>query len=94
MQPEIAAKIDDIMEVLTEYKEGKNPFTLILEDVSGNSYIENPHAPDPDPHVSVEHFQRTKEQNISLGIYEENEVEGKKFPALAVWVIVWVIYLL
>ena len=52
--------------------------------MSGNSHVENPHAPDPDPHVSIEHFQRTKEQNISLGIYEENDVEGKRFPALAV----------
>ena len=75
------------MKTLTEYKEGKKHFTLILEDVSGNSHIENPHAPDPDPHVSIEHFQRTKEQNISLGIYEENDVEGKRFPALAVWVL-------
>ena len=83
IQPEISAKIDD-MKILTEYKEGKKPFTLILEDVSGNSHVENPHAPDPDPHISVEHFQRTKEQNISLEIYEENDDEGKSFPALAV----------
>ena len=87
MQPEIAAKIDDIIKILTEYKEGKKPFTLILEDVSGNSHVENPHAPDLDPHVSIEHFQRTKEQNISLGIYEENDVEGKRFLVLAVWVV-------
>ena len=52
--------------------------------MSGNSHAENPHAPDSDPHVSIEHFQRTKEQNISLGIYEENDVEGKRFPALVV----------
>ena len=55
--------------------------------MSGNSHVENPHAPDPDPHVSIEHFQRTKEQNISLGIYEENDVEGKRFLVLAVWVV-------
>lgn len=75
MDPDTAAKIDDVMHKLSDYKEGKNPFTLILEDISGNSYIENPYAPKPDPNLSTEHFERTEEQNNSLGLYKENNTE-------------------
>ena len=57
-------------------------FTLVLDDASGNSFIENPHAPEQDPHMTVVHYTRQPEEDAKLGIQpavevEENEDEGK-----------------
>lgn len=49
----------------------------ILEDTSGNSFIENPNAPKIDPNCSVHHFVRNKQQDHALGIYSSNEVPTK-----------------
>jgi len=68
MQPEIAEKIDEIIEKLTKYRAGETPFTLMLEDSSGNSFIENPFAPKDDPSLTIEFFDRTPEQNSKLGM--------------------------
>ena len=47
--PETAKKIDEYCELLKKFGSGeKMPFTFILEDPSGNSYISNPAAPTPD----------------------------------------------
>lgn len=40
----------------------------VLDDSSGNSFIENPLAPDVDPLLSVDHYNRTSEQEVQLGI--------------------------
>lgn len=48
-------------------------FTLILDDPSGYSTIENLHLPFPDPKIEIRHYGRTREQNEKLGIqHEEN----------------------
>lgn len=76
--PDIAKQIDDYIEKLRNLKnieEGKNNnFTLIIEDISGNSFIENPFAPKSDPDCTIHYFQRTEEQNKILGIYSPSEV--------------------
>jgi zinc finger protein len=46
----------------------ESPFTIILDDALGNSYLQNLYAPDPDPNMSVEHYDRTWEQNEFLGL--------------------------
>ena len=38
------------------------PFTLVLEDPAGNSFVENPQAPAPDPRLKVTYFVRTPMQ--------------------------------
>lgn len=75
MQPEIAEKIDEIIAKLTKYRSGEVPFTLLLEDVAGNSFIENPFAPDNDPALTIEHFVRTPEQDEQLGLTVPDEDE-------------------
>ena len=67
---ETAAKIDEFIKKLETYRSGEKEFTLILEDTSGNSFIENPHAPSTDPNTTTENFTRTKEQNEKLGLFE------------------------
>lgn len=43
-------------------------FTLILDDPTGNSYVQNVYAPDVDPQLSVTSYERTAEQDDELGI--------------------------
>ena len=54
-------------------------FTLILDDVSGNSFIENPHAPKEDPCMTFVQYMRSTEQDASLGLQSASEAatEGK-----------------
>ncbi|XP_037937653.1 zinc finger protein ZPR1 [Teleopsis dalmanni] len=74
--PEDAANIDAYILRLSEIKEHKKPFTLLIEDVSGNSFIENPLAPKLDTNCKTAHFKRTTEQNHILGLYEENDLSS------------------
>jgi zinc finger protein len=48
--------------------DGKMPFTLIMNDPLSASYIQNLYAPDPDPNMTVEEYERTQEQEEDLGI--------------------------
>ena len=40
----------------------------VLDDPCGNSFIENPLAPSPDPVLSIKYYTRTEEQETELGI--------------------------
>ena len=73
MDPNLGAKINEVIQKLNDYKTGDFPFTLIIEDISGNSFVENPFAPNADPSTKIEHFKRSKEQNEQLGLTQENE---------------------
>ncbi|KAH8409103.1 hypothetical protein KR009_007216 [Drosophila setifemur] len=70
--PSAGASIDAYIERLHKLKEGTTPFRLLLEDISGNSFIENPLAPASDPQLKTSFFTRTKAQNEQLGLYEQN----------------------
>ena len=43
----------------------------MIDDPSGNSHIENLNAPLVDPSLHTNHYQRDKEQDHLIGIYEE-----------------------
>ncbi len=43
-------------------------YVQIIDDPSGNSFIENPFAPQKDTALTVTHYKRTPEQNAALGI--------------------------
>jgi zinc finger protein len=51
----------------------ESPFTLILEDISGNCCVENPNAPQTDANLSIVHFVRTTKENHDLGIFTHAE---------------------
>ncbi|RLV90786.1 Zinc finger protein ZPR1 [Spathaspora sp. JA1] len=55
------ARLDDAIS-------GNIPFTIIMEDPLASSYIQNVYAPDNDPNMIIEEFERTFEQNESLGL--------------------------
>jgi len=52
------------LEFLAKIKElqtGDHPFTIILDDPAGNCFIYNPNAPDADPKLEIEEYERTDE---------------------------------
>lgn len=51
------------------------PFTFILDDPLGNSYLQNLYAPEADPNMTVETYDRTFEQNEDLGL-NDMKLEG------------------
>ncbi|GAA5827470.1 hypothetical protein JCM11251_003825 [Rhodosporidiobolus azoricus] len=51
------------------------PFTIILDDPLANSYIQNLYAPDKDPNMDEEEYERTWDQNEELGL-NDIKVEG------------------
>lgn len=71
--PEQAASIDAFIAKLGEYAEGKHPFTITIDDPTGNSHIENPLAPSPDPQMQISHYERTDEQNAALGFVRTSD---------------------
>ncbi|KXJ74313.1 zinc finger protein ZPR1 [Aedes albopictus] len=76
--PEAAEQIDAFVGRLKDLKEMKQPFTVTIEDISGNSFVENPLAPQPDPNTTISHFVRNKDQNHLLGIFTHDEVADEK----------------
>ncbi|KAK6201360.1 nucleolar zinc-finger protein [Scheffersomyces amazonensis] len=48
--------------------DGKIPFTINMIDPLASSYIQNVYAPDNDPNMSIEEFERSYEQNEDLGL--------------------------
>ena len=55
------------------------PFQIVLDDPAGNSYIENLHAPQPDPQVISESYYRTPTQDMSLGLQPSQQaIEDSK----------------
>ncbi|KAJ6577116.1 ZPR1 zinc-finger domain-containing protein [Mycena sp. CBHHK59/15] len=60
---------------LKEVKDAARPFTLIIDDPLANSYVQNLYAPDPDPNMVIETYDRTWEQDEELGL-NDMKVEG------------------
>lgn len=73
--PEVAKNIDEFVDKLKELKLVKEPFTIILDDITGNCFIENLNAPHTDPACLTTYYSRTSIQNHSLGIYNKAEID-------------------
>ncbi|KAB2008927.1 hypothetical protein ERO13_D10G121400v2 [Gossypium hirsutum] len=67
VDPQTGEAIDQFLLKLRACATGESPFTFILDDPAGNSFIENPFAPSPDPSLSIKFYDRTPEQQASLG---------------------------
>jgi zinc finger protein len=55
------------------------PFEIILDDPAGNSFVENPLAPAPDPQIQSTHYWRTPNQDMALGLQPSQQAveEGR-----------------
>lgn len=82
--PENASKIQVIIEKFRSYASGEESFTFVVEDLAGNSFLENPFAPSKDERATITYFPRTREQTIELGYsVEENQSELASMPRLS-----------
>ncbi|KAK8519449.1 hypothetical protein V6N13_133372 [Hibiscus sabdariffa] len=70
--PQTAEAIDQFLLKLKACATGESAFTFILDDPTGNSFIENPFAPSPDPSLNIKFYDRTPEQQASLGYLVES----------------------
>ncbi|PVG03406.1 putative ZPR1-protein binds to translation elongation factor eEF-1 [Serendipita vermifera] len=88
--PQDRAKFAKFLGSLKDIQSGSHQFTLILDDPLSNSYLQNLYAPDPDPNMTTEMYDRTKEQNDDLGLsdmkldnYEDDEIgDGHSLQAV------------
>ncbi|CAK9304039.1 unnamed protein product [Gordionus sp. m RMFG-2023] len=53
-------------------------FSFVLDDPSGNSFLENPYAPTEDSSLQILKYDRTNEQNIALGFSDIEDKEDSK----------------
>ncbi|NXP52532.1 ZPR1 protein, partial [Heliornis fulica] len=72
---EVASKIDEFVSKLKQLKEVHSSFTFVLDDPSGNSFVENPRAPQRDDALIVSHYRRTPQQAAMLGLEGEESEE-------------------
>jgi zinc finger protein len=74
VDPALAEKLDDFIARLVLMSTGLElPFTMVLDDPTGNSHIENPTAPAHDPNMTNTYYNRTKPQNIMIGFKHLSE---------------------
>ncbi|KAG0251013.1 nucleolar zinc-finger protein [Actinomortierella ambigua] len=74
-------QIEAVIQKLQDLRDLKQPFTVILDDPAGNSYIESLEAPKLDDKLELQVYMRTRAQNIGLGLSvpeEEAEEEEEK----------------
>lgn len=83
--PQARQKFETFLKNLKAVKNAEKPFTLILDDPLANSYLQNLYAPDPDPNMVIENYERSWEQNEELGLndmkvegYQEEEGKAKE----------------
>ncbi|XP_028067737.1 zinc finger protein ZPR1-like [Camellia sinensis] len=67
VDPQSAEAINRFLPKLRACAKGESSFTIILDDPAGNSFIENPFAPSPDPSSIIKFYERTPKQQASLG---------------------------
>lgn len=81
--PGVADRIEEFIQKLKKLKEVESEFTLVVEDPSGNSFVENPVAPQKDEALTVTRFKRTVQQDKQLGIRADDDDDDalKEDPA-------------
>lgn len=63
------AKWDAFLANLDEVVDGKRlGVTLVVDDPLANSYLQNLYAPDDDPEMTIEEYERSFETNEDLGL--------------------------
>ncbi|KAF8934474.1 nucleolar zinc-finger protein [Dissophora ornata] len=68
MDEALYLQIDNVIKKLQDCIDNKNPFTVILDDPAGNSYIESLDAPRLDPKLDLSVYMRTRDQERAMGL--------------------------
>lgn len=73
---------ESFLQGLKKCMAAEQKFTLIIDDPVSNSYVQNLYAPDPDPNMTIEEYERSHDQNEELGLndivlegYEQGEAD-------------------
>ncbi|CAF0993333.1 unnamed protein product, partial [Didymodactylos carnosus] len=64
--------LNDIDQIIS----GTKFVTIVLDDPAGNCYVQNVYAPDVDPQLTLEHYERTHEENEMLGL---NDIQTENY---------------
>jgi len=75
LHPDDAEKIDQYIERVEQLLSVSKPFELTVVDPSGNSWVENPHAPAADSGRVEEWFERSREEDNLLGLYSQEQLK-------------------
>lgn len=75
-------KLLQFLDQLKQLKEVDRPFTFLLKDPTGNSFVENPLAPEADPKMEIVHYTRTSEEDRVIGILPAEKSETSETRAL------------
>lgn len=73
--PDRTEKLQAFDKKLQQIMDGQLRVHFILDDPAGNSYLQNVYAPEEDPEMCVEHYERLFEQNEELGL-NDMKTEG------------------
>jgi zinc finger protein len=71
-----SAQLGEFLDNLFQCMKGLVQFDFILDDPSGNSFIENPHGPKADPGLSVTFYKRSPEQTEAIGLVPTPPTRG------------------
>ena len=69
------SKWNTFFEQLGSAIDGNEKFTVVLEDPLASSYVQSFTAPEPDPQIKVEDYDRTEEEEEELGL-RDMKTEG------------------
>jgi len=83
--PEAAEQIGEFIEKLEKFINLEQPFTLKLNDPSGNCFIQNPDPLHVDPHCITSHYYRKLEDNKLLGFVADDEEVDPEVLAEREW---------
>ncbi|XP_070621866.1 zinc finger protein ZPR1 isoform X6 [Erythrolamprus reginae] len=78
--PDKAAKLQAFGRKLQQIVDGHMEVHLVLDDPAGNSYLQNLYAPEEDPELCMERYERRFEQNEELGL---NDMKTEGYEAQA-----------
>ncbi|KAL8586080.1 hypothetical protein ACOMHN_065424 [Nucella lapillus] len=75
--PSTSSKLQAFCEKVDEIIKGtRTKVHIVVDDPAGNSYIQSLTAPDPDPQLTVEDYERNFEQNEDLGL---NDIKTENY---------------
>lgn len=76
--PAVGDKLVDFVARLKQLQALERPFRIVVDDPSGNSFVENPTAPSADPGLSVVHYPRSADQDRWLGVAAPQQQEEEE----------------
>lgn len=82
MESEAKRTWAEFFDALTEAIEGRKPFTMVFEDPLAGSYVQSFTAPEKDPQITVEDYERTEQEEEDLGL-RDIKTEGYEDDAAA-----------